>query len=293
MLPRPSRKGTTSIDLVRTFGSADPKPEVRTIDVVGAAPSSVPAPIRAEVFGIERLMQHAGSLAAAQPTAHERARGRLLLPRVRENGKVLLAGYRDIIEVVRQKRQITQAEEWLLDNFHVVDGQIREIRDHLPRSFYDRLPKLAEGYHLGGYPRVYGLAWAYVAHTDSRFDLETLQAFVRAYQRIHPLGIGELWAVAIHLRVALVENLRRLSELIIRARQARAHAADVADRLLGFGDQPAERMEDVLGLLGNGPFDSSSPCSSCSGCVTSQRRSRLPSTGLVTLWLHRGRPRRK
>ena len=113
-----------------------------------AAPTQVQLPIRSEVFGIERLRQHAESLAAAQPTADERAKGRRLLPRVRENGKVLLAGYRNIVEAVRQKRQITQAEEWLLDNFHVVDGQISEIRDHLPRSFYKLLPKIAEGHHL-------------------------------------------------------------------------------------------------------------------------------------------------
>ena len=185
---------------------------MNTIDAVVAALPRVEEPIRAEVFGIERLEQHGESLAAAQPTADDGGKGRRLLPRVRENGKVLLAGYRDIVEAVRQKRHITQAEEWLLDNFHVVDGQIREIRDHLPHSFYRLLPKIADGHHLGGYPRVYGLAWAYVAHTDSRFELETLQAFVRAYQRVHPLGIGEIWAIAIHLRVALLENLRRLTE---------------------------------------------------------------------------------
>ena len=66
-----------------------------------------------------------------------------------------------------------------------------------PRGFYRELPKLAEG-PLAGYPRVYGIAWAFVAHTDSRFDPETLRRFVRAYQRVQPLTIGELWAVADH-----------------------------------------------------------------------------------------------
>ncbi len=216
----------------------------------------VEQPIRAEVFGIERLEEHAESLAAAQPAAPPGDKGRRLLSRVRENGKVLLRGYRNIVEAVRRKRHITQAEEWLLDNFHVVDAQLREIRDHLPPSFYKLLPKIAEGHHLGGYPRVYGLAWAYVAHTDSRFDLETLRAFVRAYQRVQPLGIGELWAIAIHLRVALVENLRRLTELIIRARQGRASADRVADRLLGLSGRPAEPVEDVLGNLGQAPLAS-------------------------------------
>ena len=64
-----------------------------------------------------------------------------------------------------------------------------------------------------GYPRVVGLAWAYVAHTDSRFDAESLHRFVDAYQRVEPLTIGELWAIAISLRIVLVENLRRLAEL--------------------------------------------------------------------------------
>jgi cyclic beta-1,2-glucan synthetase len=229
---------------------------VSIINAMDVAPSRVQPPIRSEVFGIERLRQHAEGLAAAQPIADERAKGRRLLPRVRENEEVLLAGYGSIVEAVRQKNQITQAEEWLLDNSHVVDGQIREIRDHLPGSFYKVLPKIAEGYHLGGYPRVYGLAWAYVAHTDSRFDMETLQAFVGAYQRVQPLGIGELWAIAIHLRVALVENLRRISESIIRARQMRARADEVADDLLGLADQPPGRMGDPLELLGTAPLDS-------------------------------------
>jgi cyclic beta-1,2-glucan synthetase len=97
------------------------------------------------------------------------------------------------------------------------------------------------------------LAWAYVAHTDSRFELETLQRFVRAYQRVQPLSIGEIWAVAIHLRVALVENLRRLAQQIIGARHARAAADELADRLLGLSGRPAEDMDDVLGRLGDAP----------------------------------------
>jgi cyclic beta-1,2-glucan synthetase len=156
-------------------------------------------PIRAEIFGIERLEQHAESLAAAQRTTEKLTRGRNLLARVDENARVLLAAYRDVAETVQENREITPAAEWLLDNFHTVDEQIRDIRDHLPRSYYRLLPKIAEG-HLAGHPRVYGLAWAYVAHTDSRFQLGTLQPFVRAYQRVQPLTIGEGWAIAIHLR---------------------------------------------------------------------------------------------
>ena len=145
---------------------------------------------------------------------------------------MLREAYRVIANAIREERAITPAAEWLVDNFHVVDEQLREIRDDLPPGFYRELPKLAEG-PLAGYPRVYGIAWAFVAHTDSRFDPEALRRFLHAYQRVDPLTIGELWAVAITLRVVLVENLRRLAESIVRGRAARQEADALADELLG------------------------------------------------------------
>ena len=192
-------------------------------------------PIRAELFGIERLEQHAESLAVAQRVMRQSGRGRRLLPRVDHNGRVLRESYRVIANAIREERAITPAAEWLVDNFHVVDEQLREIRADLPPGFYRELPKLAEG-PLAGYPRVYGIAWAFVAHTDSRLDPESLRRFVRAYQRVQPLTMGELWAVAITLRVVLVENLRRLAESIVRGRAARQEADALADELLGVGD---------------------------------------------------------
>src|SRR6266702_5868648 len=181
------------------------------------------APIRAELFGVERLEQHAESLAAAQPVLGKSGRGRSLLPRVQDNGRVLREGYREIAKAIREERAITPAAEWLVDNFHIVEEQIREIRDDLPRGFYRQLPKLADG-PLEGYPRVFGIAWAFVAHTDSRFDPQTLGRFVQAYQRVQPLTIGELWAVAITLRIVLVENVRRAAERIGQCRAERQTA---------------------------------------------------------------------
>ena len=90
----------------------------------------------------------------------------------------------------------------------------------LPPGYYRQLPKLDNG-PFEGYPRVFGVAWAFVAHTDSNFDTGLLCSFVRAYQEVQPLTIGELWAVAITLRIVLVENLRRLAELIMQSSAAR------------------------------------------------------------------------
>ncbi|MGE0277778.1 MAG: glucoamylase family protein [Nitrospiraceae bacterium] len=191
-------------------------------------------PIRAELFSVERLEQHAESLATAQVVTSGSRPSRLFMPRVLDNGRVLVESYRTITKAMRDEHAITPAAEWLVDNFHIVDEQVREIIDDLPPGYYRQLPKLASG-HLENYPRVFGVAWAFVAHTDSRFDPEMLHRFVMAYQRVQPLTIGELWAVAITLRVVLVENLRRLTERIVHSRAARQTADMLADSLLGDG----------------------------------------------------------
>src|SRR5437879_3204494 len=210
-------------------------------------------PIRAELFSLERLDHHAESLAAAQAITSEASRGRPLIPRVVNNGRVLLDSYRAIARAIQEEHEITPAAEWLVDNFHIVDEQLREIQDDLPAGYYRKLPKLASG-HLQGYPRVFGVAWAFVAHTDSRFDPEVLRRFVTAYQRVQPLTIGELWAVAITLRIALVEDLRSLAERIVRSRTAREEADMLADSLLGTGRQSSVSPPTTLRRFEKAPL---------------------------------------
>jgi cyclic beta-1,2-glucan synthetase len=196
-----------------------------------ASLTDVPEPIRSELWGVERLEQHAAGLAVSQRVRPGRRRGRQLAARVQENGRVLLASYRTIAEAMRDERAITPAAEWLVDNFHLVEEQVREIREDLPPGFYRELPKLAKG-PFRDYPRVYALAHELVAHTDSLFDPEVLRRFIAAFQATEALTLGELWAVAISLRLVLVENLRRLAERMVRARVARKEADDLADLLL-------------------------------------------------------------
>ncbi|MGZ8703019.1 MAG: glycosyl transferase, partial [Gaiellaceae bacterium] len=202
---------------------------------------------------MERLEQHAQTLAAAQKVTDSPRRGHAVQPRIAENGRVLLESYRVLARAIQDERSITPAAEWLVDNFPIVDEQLREIRDDLPPGYYRELPKLAEG-HLEGYPRVLGLAWAYIAHTDSRFDPESLRRMVLAYQEVVPLTIGELWAIAISLRILLVDNLRRLAEQIVRSRAARLSADELADSLLGLGKESPEDAAATLYRIARGPF---------------------------------------
>ena len=215
----------------------------------GSGFEPIEEPIRAELFSVERLEQHARSLAESHELSSRRGRLRLISRRLADNGDILLSSYQELSRAINEGAPLTPAAEWLVDNFHLVESQVREIRENLPSSYYRELPKL-EGGHLPGYPRVYGLVWGYVAHLDSRFDPEALRRFVTAYQEVEPLTIGELWAIPITLRLILVENLRRMAESIIWGRKLRREADEIADDLRGIGGGAIDEAQAALDRYG-------------------------------------------
>ena len=210
----------------------------------GAPPWNDTAPVREELFGVERLERHAESLAAAQSVTATPPAVPSLHKRFNDNATILLAAYRASAAELEKGRSVVPAAEWLLDNYHLVQEQIREIRDDLPPGYYRQLPKLADG-PFAGYPRVLGLSWALVAHTDSHVDPESLRRFIVAYQRVQPLTIGELWAIIVTLRIVLVENLRRLADQMTAGRQARTDADALADQLLAHGGAESVLQADA------------------------------------------------
>ncbi len=213
------------------------------------------APLRAELFGVERLEEHARSLAAAQPVTAGRTRGRGLADRLADNAAYLLRANRAIAQTAADGHHATPAAEWLADNYHLVDMQIREIGVDLPPGYYAQLPKLAEG-PFAGLPRVFGAAWSLVAHTDSHLDPEALRRYLLAYQSVQPLTIGELWAVPITLRIVLIENLRRIAELVVDDATARQAADDLAERMQAAdGEAPGPFLGLSPGLPADMPAD--------------------------------------
>ncbi|OWT66430.1 GH36-type glycosyl hydrolase domain-containing protein [Candidimonas nitroreducens] len=204
------------------------------------------APVRAELFSQERLEQHAASLAKAQAIAHKPGLKRTLVRRMAENEKVLFECFDAIARATRERRSITPAAEWLLDNFRVIEDQFKQTRRELASATYRKLPRLAEG-PLRGHPRIYGVAWAFVAHTDSRFDAALLRSFMLAYQRVQPLTIAELWALPLALRCVLIENLRRICVYVAGSQHIRQQADELADDLLALDKQASTgSMDDVL-----------------------------------------------
>jgi cyclic beta-1,2-glucan synthetase len=182
-------------------------------------------PLRDELLSIERLEERAKALAArltVDPLPRRNSRD--LFPRFDDNARVLKQAYLSMAADVHAGEFVTPATEWLLDNYHLVASEIRDVRQNLPRGYYRELPKLATR-ALAGDARIYAMAVELIRHSDSRLDRHQLLRFLTSFQTVAPLTIGELWAWPSMLKLALIENLRRLAEEALAAREAR-RAAD-------------------------------------------------------------------
>lgn len=236
------------------------------------------SPLRGDLYSAERLEQFAVELASTHRVLPGRHRGRPVLARLRDNHRALLRVSRILAADARAGRSMSAAAEWLVDNFLLVQEQLREIEVDLPEGFYLELPKLADG-EQAGVPRVFALVWAYVEHTDSRFELATLERFVVAYQTVNPLTLGELWAVAISLRIVLVENLRRLADSIVDRRAQRANADILADEMLD--GKRTRWVRGRLWWLGQTP-----PTPAFAARLLQRLSDRDPDTTAGLVWLH-------
>ncbi len=199
-------------------------------------------PIRSVVFGLARFEQHGHSLAATHEVIGGDSGGGRFFPRLQENADVLRTTRALLERHVGEGQHLGPAAHWLLDNAALLEQQIETIYRGLPRSFFRLLPRLRDE-PLAGLPRIYSIAWAWVAHTDSSLDTGLLEAYLRSYQSVRELTLAELWALPSTLRVVLLENLRRLAERIALTQAAR----DAAHRWIDLPDD--ERSLSALATL--------------------------------------------
>jgi len=214
-------------------------------------------PLRSELFTEEQLEHHARALAARHVLISEHP-SEQLLKRLDENEKILLEVHALLTEVVKENYRIAPAGEWLLDNFFLVEEQIYTGKKHLPKGYSKGLPQLAKG-KSAGLPRVYDIAVEIISHSDGHVDLNSLESFVNAYQTTTFLKLGELWAIPIMLRLALIENLRRLSIQIAIDINNKLLAGTWADKMLETVEKDPKNLVLIIADMARSepPMDSS------------------------------------
>ena len=201
-------------------------------------------PLRSELFSSDQMKEHGKALAGSHKLGLAGAPDRLLT-RLAENESVLIGACNLLTEAVTANRRIAPAGEWLLDNFYLIEEQIRTAKRHLPKGYSRELPRLLNG-PSAGLPRVYDIALETISHGDGRIDLESLSSFVAAYQTVTVLKLGELWAIPIMLRLALIENLRRVGARIAADRTDRNRADYWADQMTETAEKDPKNLILVI-----------------------------------------------
>jgi len=197
-------------------------------------------PLRSELFSSEQMKEHGKTLAGAHRLGPRGIRDRLLA-RLAENERILTGACTLLTSAVDANRRIAPAGEWLLDNFYLIEEQIRTAKRHLPRGYSRELPRLLDG-PSAGLPRVYDIAHEAISHGDGRVDPESLSSFVASYQTVTVLTLGELWAIPIMLRLALIENLRRVGARVVTGSIDRDLAARWAEQMLEIAEKDPKSL---------------------------------------------------
>ncbi|HSV97546.1 MAG TPA: glucoamylase family protein [Spirochaetota bacterium] len=203
------------------------------------------SPLRSELYSARQMERH-GKILARSHTIHPgRTPDQNLIRRLAENEAVLIDVCVLLSEAVRDNRRITPAGEWLLDNLYLIEEHIHTGRKHLPKGYSRELPRLLDG-ASAGLPRVYDIALETISHGDGRVDPENLGSFIAAYQTVSVLRLGELWAIPIMLRLALIENLRRVAARIAADMIKQNRAEYWADRMIEIAEKDPKSLILVI-----------------------------------------------
>jgi len=200
-------------------------------------------PLRGEIFNVEVLSQYAQTLASRQLQICEAGNG-FLLEKLNYNDAVL-QDFNRLILAVKRPRNLTPATEWLVDNFYLIEEHIQLARRHFSKKFNNQLPYLNSGLSKG-LPRVYDIALELILHTDAEIDAELLHVFFEAYQKESTLKLGELWALPIMLRMALIDNLYRIAARIKIDQNNRNSANEWVERLQKIAEESPSKLVEVV-----------------------------------------------
>ncbi|MGR2856888.1 cyclic beta 1-2 glucan synthetase [Erwinia sp. 1181_3] len=214
----------------------------------GAPARAMDSVIKAELFSAAQMAHFGQKLARSHRLSPDKIPW-YLLKRLDDNESVIAQNCYLLNKV--DKISIAPAGEWLLDNYYLIEEQIRMVRHHLPKNFGKGLPVLASPHAC---PRIYDIASEAIAHGDGRWDVSSLSGYINAYQQVTPLTLGELWALPGMLRLALIENLRRVSSEVAQAQKERNLADEWVSQIITCAETtPADLVMVIADMARSRP----------------------------------------
>jgi cyclic beta-1,2-glucan synthetase len=161
------------------------------------------------------------------------------------NKKSLKKAYFYFAESDDKNEPIASGSEWLVDNFPLLEQQIKTSEDFLLEKLDEKLPKLTEG-PFKGFPRIYWIAEELIEHTDAVVSEQNLVSFIENFQKNQPLMMRELWGFSKMLTLVIVKKLTQLSAFNVEARKQQLTADKLIHEIFSQSSKnPSDLVMDI------------------------------------------------
>lgn len=202
----------------------------------------------------EKLQNEAMELAYAQQNvSYEKYSGYPLIKRLKNTAATIAYISNRLDEAEHIEQSVTIAAEWLLDNSHVIQENISEVKHSLPKKYYNQLPKVTGEHNRDKekLSRIYIIAGAIIDNTANRVNKQNILTFLQSYQSVTSLSIGELWALPLMLKLRLLERIESLAiDLDNRLKEGEL-ASYWGNRLRNISRKEPERLDSFFLELQN------------------------------------------
>ena len=148
-----------------------------------------------------------------------------------KNFEFITRVYNLLNEHVKLKINIHPAGEWLLDNYYIIEENVKSVQKELSLNKYKNLVGISNGIY-NGYARIYVLAYEILAFTENNVDNYNLNYILQAYQKKKSLSMEEIWNINIFLKIGLIENIARVCEKIYSSQIQKYRAENIYERLV-------------------------------------------------------------
>ena len=163
--------------------------------------------------------------------------------------KTLTQTYTVLARAAKLNRELSSAGEWLIDNFYIIQEQIVQLQADLPKSYYEKLPRLTQG-EFKGYPRTYEIIQLLASISDNIIDRENTTIAIQAYQKVDILNLAEMWSVPLMNRFALIVRLAQRSEKLLRDRKIQDDIDGLlSEKMSGNIDEPGFLLRQLSEIV--------------------------------------------